>query len=195
MLEELETISEECGDISYHYGDMDALVDAFDGDEEEAFEFRYAFTDLSANCDSLMEQLWGVDRQEYDDCTVALIGNRYNMIGWDDVEEDYYSLTSYDAELANTDAGKRLMRHTKAEMIAIIGQSVGTLLAYLDLRQQYDYLKATMDVLRGNNRAILGQIKRIEELYEKVTVQYPASEDVRAFDAVLELLPERMWIE
>ena len=40
------------------------------------------------------------------------------------------------------------MRLTKPEMIATIGQCVGVLLAFYDLRHQYDYLKAAMDVLR-----------------------------------------------
>ena len=49
--------------------------------------------------------------------------------------------------MAQTEAGKRLMRRTKADMIATIGQCLGILLAFFDLRQQYDYLKATFDIL------------------------------------------------
>lgn len=65
-----------------------------------------------------------------DDCTVALIGNRYNTLGYDSEEEDYFSLTGYEQELAQTEAGKRLMRMTKAEMISTIGQCFGITLAF-----------------------------------------------------------------
>ena len=75
------------------------------------------------------------------------------------MEEDYYSLTAYDAQLAQTEAGKRLMRKTKADMLSTIGQCVGTLIAFLDLRQSYDYLKATVDILRDENTSLLKQIR------------------------------------
>ena len=63
-------------------------------------------------------------------------------------------------------SGKRLMRKTKEEMISIIGQCFGIVIAYLDLRQSYDYLKATFDILRDDNLSILKMIKEIEAAYE-----------------------------
>ena len=36
ILSELEEISCACDDVSYFLGDQDALLDAFDGEEEEA---------------------------------------------------------------------------------------------------------------------------------------------------------------
>ena len=196
MFDELEQITEACDNVAYYTDDMDTLIDALDGNDEEAYEFRMAFSDLSARATDLMEHIYEVDRQEYDDCTVALIGNRYEMVGYDGFEEDYFSLTGYEAELSTTEAGKRLMRHTKKEMLSMIGQALGILLAFLDLRQQYDYLKATMDILTDSNHSILKQIREIEAAYEKVgAVKYPARKDMEAFDRMTALLPERMWVE
>lgn len=195
MLDELGEIVERCDDVSYFIGDMDTLIDALDGNDEDAFEFRMAFCDLSARAEALYERVWEMDGEQYDDCTVALIGNWYEMVGYDGYEEDYFSLTDYEAELSTTEAGKRLMRHTKAEMISMIGQALGTLLAFVNLRQQYDYLKATMDVLTDDNHSVLQQIKQIEALYEKVCMPYPARSDVEMFDRVTAFLPERMWVE
>lgn len=196
MMCELEQILEECEEVSWYSDDMDSLVAAFDGDDEEAYEFRFAFSDLSAKAESLYSRVGELeDAQDYDDCTVGIIGRRYELIGYDAIEEDYCSLTNYEADLAVTECGKRLMRHTKAEMLSMIGQSVGILLAFLDLRQQYDYLKAAIDVLTDDNRSILKQVREIEQLYEKVAVQYPEQQDIELFDKILERLPERMWVE
>lgn len=195
MLEELETIQEQCDEVTYYAEDMDTLISALDGEEEEALEFRWAFSDLSAKADRLTEQLYDLDQQDYDDCTVALIGNRYELVGYDSVEEDYRHLTRYEADLSATESGKRLMRHTKAEMISMIGQAVGTLLVFFDLRQQYDYLKATMDILTDDNQSIIRQMKEIEQLYERVTDIHPAQVDVERFDWMVSMLPGRMWIE
>lgn len=196
IMAELEEIQEACDDVAYFMGDEDELLDAFDGDSEEAWEFRMGFSELSAKSNQLFEAMyeWG-DRDDFDDCTVALIGNRYDLVGYDGYEEDYYSLCRYEEELATTEAGKRLMRQTKAEMIASIGQAVGTLMAFLDLRQSYDYLKATMDILRDENHSVLQTVKQIEDAYEKASENQYNWSEIRYFDQITETLPSRMWVE
>lgn len=196
LTSELYEIQEACSDVAYYFpqGD-DTLLDALDGDEEDAFEFQMAFSELSAKVDRLVEVMYEIgDQQQYDDCTVALIGNRYTLVGFDGYEEDYFQLAGYESHLAESEAGKRMMRHTKAEMLSIIGQSVGTLIAFLDIRQQYDYLKATIDILRGENQSMLQAIKRIEELYDRAQMD-DWERDSREFDALVAVLPEKMWIE
>lgn len=196
LTSELYEIQEACSDVAYYFpqGD-DTLLDALDGDEEDAFEFQMAFSELSAKVDRLVEAMYEIgDQQQYDDCTVALIGNRYTLVGFDGYEEDYFQLAGYESHLAESEAGKRMMRHTKAEMLSIIGQSVGTLVAFLDIRQQYDYLKATIDILRGENQSMLQAIKRIEELYDRAQMD-DWERDSREFDALVAVLPEKMWIE
>ena len=194
---ELEEISEACDDVTYFIGNEDDLLEAFDGDSEEAWEFRMGFADLSANCNRLSEAMWEFgSREEFDDCTVALIGNRYDLVGFDSYEEDYYSLSQYETELAETEAGKRLMRKTKAEMISCIGQAFGTLMAFLDLRDRYYALKATLDILRDENHNILQTIKELEAAYERAA-EHPDrwSKYAREFDQLTERLPSRLWVE
>lgn len=196
LTSELYEIQEACSDVAYYFPQGDeTLLDALDGDEEDAFEFQMAFSELSAKVDRLVEAMYEIgDQQQYDDCTVALIGNRYTLVGFDGYEEDYFQLAGYESHLAESEAGKRMMRHTKAEMLSIIGQSVGTLVAFLDIRQQYDYLKATIDILRGENQSMLQAIKRIEELYDRAQMD-DWERDSREFDALMAVLPEKMWIE
>ena len=204
---ELEVIREACGDIHYYIDqDDETLLNALDGDEEDAYEFKIAFADLEAKADELDNVIyghyeWDEDgfRKMYNDCTVALIGNRYQIVGFYDVEmvEDYVALTSYEQELAQTEAGKRLMRKTKADMISTIGQCMGILMAFLDLRQSYDYLKATFDILRDENTSLLKQIKEIDKAYEAADAAgwYDWYEEVKRFDRLLDALPDRAWIE
>ena len=168
---ELSEIQSACDDVSYSMS-VDSILDAFDGDEERAWEFQMAFADLSAKCEQLSNCLYDHDElsEYFDDCTVALIGNRYKSIGYDDYEEDYYQLTNYEEELAQSEAGKRVCRWTKKDMLTNIGQCMGVLLAFYDLRQQYDYLKTELDILRGENAAVLQTIKEIEKAYDRQSV-------------------------
>ena len=201
---ELYDIREACNDVRWFIEQNDdTLLNALDGDGEAEWEFRMAFADLEAKSDRLEQSIseycdWdGEDfAKMYNDCTVSLIGNRYRILGYDFEEEDYFSLTAYDEKLAQTEAGKRLMRKTKAEMLSTIGQCVGILVAFLDLRQQYDYLKATFDILRDENTSLIEQIKEIEDAYNAADAAgwYEWYPEVKRFDALVECLPDYVWI-
>lgn len=203
---ELDNIIEACTEIHW-FADQDdeTLLNALDGDEDDVWEFKLAFADLEAKAEQLAEVIhdqfnWrngDVPDRDFDDCTVALIGNRYRVVGFDSDEEDYFSLTSYERELAQTEAGKRLMRKTKADMISTIGQCVGTLIAFLDLRQSYDYMKATFDILRDENTSMLKQIKDIEKSYNEADAAGWNSwkDAVKQFEQLLSCLPDRAWVE
>lgn len=203
---ELEEIVEACDDVAWFAGEIDTLTDALDGSDEEAHEFMLACGDLSAKAGLLLEQLYEVGEydpegtaRQYDDCTVALIGNCYDLLGYDALQEDYYSLTGYDYdyELAHTEAGKRLMRLTKADMLSLIGQSVGILAAFLDVRQRYDYLQATLDVLRAESGSVLQAVKDLDAAYEKAeAVRFnDYQKEAQEFERLLWAVPERMWVE
>ena len=100
-------------------------------------------------------------------------------------------------ELAPTEAGKRLCRLTKAEMVSRIGWCFGITLAFVDLRQQYDYLKATMDLLRGESTALREVIKDIEAAYEEAAEEnfFSWGSGVKKLEKLFEALPDRIWIE
>lgn len=202
--DELDEMRETCDAIHWWSDqDNDTLLNTLDGDEDDVWEFKMAFSDLEAKADQLFDTIYDLTRYDedfgrtYDDCTVALIGNRYRAVGWDSFEEDYFALTQYEGELAQTESGKRLMRKTKAEVISTVGQCLGILIAFLDLRQQYDYLKATFDILRDENTSMLQQIKAIDAAYEAMAAadwyERPTAE--KQFDRLLAALPDRAWIE
>lgn len=201
---ELEEIVEACSDVAWFAGDRDKLTAALDGSDEEANEFMLACGDLSSQAGLLLEQLYEVGEydpdgmaRQYDDCTVALIGNQYDLVGFDTLQEDYFSLTGYDMELGESEAGKRLMRHTKAEMLSVIGQSVGILVAFLDVRQKYDYLQATLDVLRDENCSVLQALRNINAAYERAeAVRFnDYHKEAQEYERLLWAVPERMWVE
>lgn len=204
MWNELEEMRESLDTIHWWTDqDEEMLINVLDGDTDDVWEFKMMFADLENKADQLFNILLDMCRHEenfgrtFDDCTVALVGNRYRTVGFDFVEEDYFALTSYEGELAQTEAGKRLMRRTKPEIIAIIGQCLGILIAYLDLRQQYDYLKATFDVLVDENTSILQQIKEIETVYQEVAEagwnkNYEAE---KRLDRLVAAMPDRAWLE
>lgn len=197
---ELWEIREMCVNIHYMEEDEEELMTILESNGESLYEFRMLFSDLEQKAEELGEMIYnnsGIDEDEFNDCMTGLIGNRYTLIGYDDVQEDYFSMTSYQQELAFTEAGKRFMRMTKAEMLSRIGQCMGITLAYLDLRQQYDYLKATFDILRDDHLSILNVIKDIEETYLEANAEefYQYGKATQKLNKLVQMIPDKIWVE
>ncbi len=70
---------EECENIRW-YTDSDdgndSLINALDGDEDEAYEFKMAFADLCAECERMQEDL----HEEW-------IPNCFDIFSWQQVQE------------------------------------------------------------------------------------------------------------
>ncbi|MCL2752052.1 MAG: hypothetical protein FWE62_04775 [Firmicutes bacterium] len=195
ITDELYTIQTECDEIQYFMSDDETLTAALDDNDEEAYEFRMLFMDLSAKANRLDEIL----REEYvtehfDDFLVGALGDRFNLIGFDGYEEDYYGLTAFEQGLAQTESGKRITRLTKDQMLTVCGQCLGIVISFIDIRHKYDYLKSSFDILKNQNNSILQTIKAIEELYEKAVEKDPKDENVRLFDSYLASLPDDVWV-
>ena len=201
IVEKLDEISEACSEIHWAFEDDETLINALDGNDEEAWEFKMLFGSLEAEAYQLSEAmtdgyeyLWDDPEKHWNDLSVALIGNRFELVGFDDYQEDYFTLSSYEQELATSEAGKRVCRLTKAEMLSQIGQVLGLILAFHNVEMKYDALKATIDILRDRNTSIIKQIKAIEAAYTKAQGEPEWSRNWKVFDRMTSELPEQLWI-
>lgn len=196
-------VQEEIGEIDYISNDEDNILDAFDGNEEEVFEFKMSFLDLESDCSRLQDILEDEYVTEHFNDFVVGMAYKNNLpvsvLGFDTVQEDYFALTSYEEELSEMESGKRIKRLTKDKMIAVAGQCFGLILAYLSIRQKYDYLRATFDIIKGQNHAILQTVKDIEETYESIFYENgrvkDCCEEIWKFNSLVSMLPDEMWIE
>lgn len=205
IYDNLTDMMSDCDDIAYTVADDGALLSALDGDEEEAWEFKMAFLDLSDALYQLSEAFseryrYEDGAQEYNDCTVALVGEAHQIIGYDGYETDYFRLGNTESGWAIDEAAKRLARHTKAEMLDIIGRNMRLFLAYYDVTQRFNHLYATIEIIKGSNQSLIQQIRNIEELYEKANersdgFKYTWRQEVKAFDNLINNLPDKFWVE
>ena len=196
--DELYEIGSECENARYAVDNDEVLIEACDGDEEEAYEFRMMFSDLSGDCERLQNILNDEYVTEYFDTFFSRIADSsVTLLGFDCYEDDYYALCGYDSCLAKTESQKKLMRLTKEEIISTASQCFGVISAFLSIRYRYDYLKSALDVLNKGNGAYLEAIKGIEEAYEDVQRYRDSynSEAEKRFDKLISALPERIWIE
>ncbi len=197
--EELEEFSTECDNARWCVdGDEDELIEAMNGDEEEAFEFRMLFSDLSYEAEKLYTMLNENYITEYFDVFFAAVAHgAVELIGYDSFEDDYYGMTRYEQEWGKEEAEKQLMRLTKKDLIACARQCFGVASAFLNVRYKAEYLKAAMDVLESKNHAYIEAVKGIEELYEKADRDKwdEYSPNVRAFNGAVDAMPARVWTE
>lgn len=173
ITQEIQDIIDACEDIRWIEDSSDVVQEVLSGDEDEGTGYRMDFAQLAGDAERLQSAMWDAFGEEsedgntsFDDCTVALLGNQFECIGYDSIEHDYYHLTRYEDDLAQKESAKRVMRMTKAEMISTIGQNLGLLIAFYDLRQRYDYAKAALATATEHNLDTLRTVKAIEEAYE-----------------------------
>lgn len=196
--EDLNEMQEACDEVVYFVeSDMDSLIEALDGDCEEANQFRFNFSDLSAEVDQMSEDLrenWQPER--FDDimvaCGAAETGGDDNfLMGYDNYEGDYFGINPFHYEWAKSESVKRLKRLTKDELLENVAQTLKIVFAYIQLKSRYQDLKAAMDILRAVNREYLEAVKRLDELHESIDKDSKAN---REFDSILEKLPQEAWL-
>lgn len=184
-------ICDACGVVEWAIQDEDIIANALDGNEEAVYEFKMMFADLSFECEQLLDALnnYYVNEHFNDFFLGIMLHNKqaFRAVGYCDMEEDYFSLTRYETEWAEEISAKRIKRLNKDNMLSVAGQCFGIAMGYMNIKYKYDYLKATMDVLSGENGAVLKTIKEIEKAFEEGDENY--------IDRLTMNLPDRIWIE
>lgn len=201
--EDLWDIQGECEDVRWYTDSedgTDSLINALDGDEDEAYEFKMAFGDLCAECEKMREDLeWEWVPECFDLFFVAAgAGELYGgLLGYDAYEQDYFGLSCTEA-FAEDEAKKKLKQMTKDDMIAVARQCFRVYQSYIGLRNRYDSLKAAIDILRDRNTGVLQAVKEIERLYEAVSMDKwtrdEYSKESRDWKRYTDSLPPETWI-
>ena len=198
--ENLWDIQEECENVRWFEDtDEETLIEALEGDEDEAYEFRMMFADLCAECERMIEDL----EEEwvpkcFDKFFVAIgAGDDYGgLLGYDSFEGDYFGIGYADSFVEN-EAKKNLKSLTKDELIVASRQCFKIYQAYIGLQHRYDCLKSTIDILRGQNLDLLQTIKEIEKAYDAIwhgaNFKHPKEEQY--FDQIAENLPQTAWLQ
>ncbi|MBR1391064.1 MAG: hypothetical protein IJ567_06440 [Lachnospiraceae bacterium] len=198
--EELNDIEYECDNVRYYWEqDDDTLINALDGDEDEAGEFKMMFADLCAECEQMREDLENEYIPEcFDILFVAAGAGDYGggYLGWDAYEQDYFGIGLSD-EFIKSEGAKKLKQMTKVQIIECTAACLKVLYAYIGLRYRYDSMKAAFDILRDENTGHLKVAKQIEELYEKAEQEWfiAYSPATRELDKMLDALPQEEWIK
>lgn len=156
--QELWDIIEACDEVRYYFeDDEDSLINALDGDEDEAHEFKMMFANLSAECEQMQEDMAFEYIPECFDGFFVAIGagcKGGGYLGWDSYEQDYFGLSCTDRYVEGR-CKEKLMRLTKDRLIESAWMCFRVYIAYIGIRHRYDCLKAAMDILRDQNTGCL----------------------------------------
>lgn len=196
---DLRDIQDDAQDLRWTE-DNDALVSALDGDEDEAWEFRMAFSDLVSDAERMESDLdEGWVPEMFDTFFPAVHGDD-EYLGYDSVEQDYFGIEAWENPYAERIAKEQLSRLTKSDLIDTAGACLRIAREYMAIMFRYDCLRAAIDILKGQNDGLLQIVRAIEAQYEKAEEQtvhfaYHFGEEERTLDKMLWNVPERLWIE
>lgn len=204
----LTDMTEACSNIHYAFDDDETLINAFDGNEDEAHEFIMTFTDLDVEIERLyesFEEMYGYrddPEKEFNDVTVALIGEWFRILGFDSYREDFFGFESHYLEgISVEESQKRIMRKTKKDMLDKIGKTMAFLIKYIDVKSRYEYMKAAVEIFQNENIAVYSTIKNINDKYKELfdkngkLDRWEKEKQIREFDKIVEELPEKYWVE
>lgn len=201
--EELWNIQEECEEVHWYIDtDEETLINALDGNEDEAYEFKMMFADLCAECERMFEDLHEEWIPECFDRFFVAIGAGEDfggLLGYDSYEQDYFGL-SCEVTFAEDESKKILKRLTKDDLITAARQCFKVYQSFIALRHRYDCLKAAIDILQDQNTGYLQMVKQIEKVYERAEEESLGfrcdyGESVRELDRISKNLPQEAWIQ
>lgn len=206
--ETLYDIQEACEEVHWFWDtDEETLINALDGNEDEASEFRMMFADL---CGEIENMLCDLNEEWVPECfdiffvaAGAGAGDGYGgLLGYDTYEQDYFGLSGYDSISAEDESNKILKRMKKDELIAASRQCFRIFQSYISLSYRYDCLKATMDILKGKNTGYLEQTKRLNELYNIVEEKtqgfkyyWNAKKEWEELENIFNDMPQEAWVQ
>lgn len=202
--EALWGIREACDDVQYYIVEEDdeTLVNALDGDEDDAFEFKMMFADLTAECEQMDRDLQEAYIPEYFDLFFVAVNKGGEMLGFDTYEQDYFGLGSFECELANEEAAKKMKRLTKDQLIETAQVCFKVYQSYIGLQYRYDCIKAALDILRDENTGYLQMVRQIEEAYEKADEEtdgfrweFRGGPALRELDSLIDNMPQEAWVQ
>jgi hypothetical protein len=199
---ELYDMVSACEEIHWYDNDEESLVNALDGDEDEVYEFKMAFSDLDAELEQFQEDLNSEYISDYFDVFFPAVGARYlgGYLGFDQYEGDYYGLEPYEYSWAENEAAKKIMSLTKKEILETVGQCLKIAYQYMAIRYRYDCLDAAIEILRGENMERIKIIKGIEEQYliaEKSSegFKWKHNKEIYKLDDMIQQVPQEYWIQ
>lgn len=180
--------------------DDEALVAALDGDTDEAWEFRMAFSDLVADADRMESDLDESWVPECFDTFFPAVGTRGGYLGFDEYEGDYFGLEPWEDDYAERCARDKLMQMRKADIFDAAGACLRIAQQYMALMYRYDCLRASIDILKNQNEGLLQIVRGIEAQYELAETetchfQFDFGQEVSKLDRMLWNIPNRLWIE
>lgn len=159
-------------------------------------EYKEQFDDLSDGAFRLWDALDNSDYSDYslrdiwDDMTVALLGYQEKVLGFDQVEEDYFSMLTFLEDAAVQEAEKRLMRFSKEQLIKNFRKVLTTLVLFFDIKAAHDCLTSIVEELDERGAILERKNEKINRLYEDLT-----GANAKDFDEIIQGIPPRMWVE
>ena len=207
----LNEMQGECYDVQYAIDgdDGDEILSAMLGDEDEAYQFKMAFSDLSAECERFREDLedweWRDYLGEYYDLFMVNgnVADEFGgLAGWDSYEGDYFGLQSrYEEGFAVEAAHDRLKKSlTKDKILDMFRLCMNVFTQYVGITYRYDCLKASMDILRQKNSEHLKSVKALNQIYDQADRETSGfqfcwgSEAYGKLESIIEAMPREAFI-
>lgn len=193
---------ELASDVEYFEAKDSNLLNALDGDDDEANEFRLAFSQLSGDLQRFLDDIQDECVSEYFDLFFPAIGAGGafgGYLGYDEYEEDYFGIEPYEYAWAEDEASKAILRLTKKDILQAAGSCLKVAANYMSVKYRYDCLETSLRILQGNNLETLKMLDALNHQYDEAEgvskgFEYGWKPEVRIYEKMLEEIPQEFWV-
>jgi len=171
----------------------------YENDRESEYyqEYKPFFDEISNGAYNLWEALHESElKDNWDDLTVALLGETQKVLGFDIVEQDYFAMINdIEENWAVEEAMKRLERLTKRDLLRLYKKVMTSLVIFFDIKAAHDCLTSIVSELNEKGMLLKNKTDDLIRLTNKLeTPDWTAlSED--EFNNIVDSLPDRAWVE
>lgn len=192
---------EAVSEIAFASQNDDVFLDVLGGDEDEAFAYRLAFSQLETDLERFsndFEEMYYTELDYFDCFEVAISSANDSLMGYDEVEGDYFGIDEeYNRDAARSEQTEKLKRLTKDKLIIVARKCWRLALQFIALRSRYQDLEAALNIIRGYNNGLLQQVDSINKEWEKANDEndkYKNGIYSRLFDQLTKALPDECWL-
>jgi hypothetical protein len=155
-------------------------------------EYKEFFDEVAFGASELYEALDSYDMSHnWDDMTVALLGQTHKVLVYDIVREDYFDmLNRWDEVYATNTAVRRIEKFTKKELITCFRQILTTLILFLDIKSAHDSLCAIVEELDDRGSILKRMMDEVNKRYANINETFDTE-----YDKLIASLPQRAWVE
>ena len=133
-----------------------------------------------------------ISEEDFNDLSVAVLGDTHKVLGFDVVEQDYFHMFDSCEKWATEETAKRVKRWTKDEILEKYAQVFTIITTYLEITSGISGIEVALAAIEEEGTTLEKNMNAVERAYNEL---FGERHNEKAFNLAIAKIPQKMWIE